>query len=192
MRDFLISIWFIIDPLYLKCTRLTFPSCKERNIFRVRLTKYKGRNIILSDGTLINKNDTLVKIHLHNVRLLKEFRNINSEIRKAKMIYRYVQMSLPGIENYIQNHTHSKKIKGIVGITMLIKGSERLGFEIIDISHPIYKWFKRFAFLPIEILSSKKTSAWDVLKHHNPSYLFMSTNKLSKYVQAWSEKNSLL
>ncbi|USK57245.1 hypothetical protein LIS82_12585 [Cytobacillus solani] len=188
MRDFFISIWSIIDPLYFQCTRLTYPSCKEGNIFRVRLTKYKGRNIILSDGTLINKNDTLVKIHLHNVRLLKEFKNINSEIRKAKMIYKYVQMSLPEIENYIQNHTHSKKIKGIIGITMLNKGCERLGFEIFEISHPIYKWFKRISFLPIEILSSKNTSDWYVLKLHNPSYLFMSINKLSKYVQTMSEK----
>ena len=113
MRDYLISIWSLIDPLYYCCSRLSYPPCKEGNIFRVRLTKYKGRNIVLSDGTQINKNDTLVKIHLHNVRLLKELKNIKSEIKKAKMIYRYVQKSLPGIEIYIRNHCHSDKIKGI-------------------------------------------------------------------------------
>ncbi|MCQ6277341.1 hypothetical protein JMM81_20935 [Bacillus sp. V3B] len=178
MRDYLISIWGLIDPLYYHCTRLTYLPTKEDNIFRVRLTKYKGRNIVLSDGTQIKKNDALVKIHLHNVRLLKEFKSMNSEIKKAKMIYNYVKRSLPGIDLYIQNHSHSSEIKGIIGITTLNKGCERLGFEIFDISHPIYKWFKQIAFSPIEMISSQN-SFLHVLKHHKPSYLLMSTDKLS-------------
>ena len=104
MRGYIISIWRLIDPFYYFCTRLTYLPSKEKKVMylRIKLTKYKGRNIVLSDGTQINKNDTLVKIHLHNVRLLKELKNIKSEIKKAKMIYRYVQKSLPGIEIYIQ------------------------------------------------------------------------------------------
>jgi hypothetical protein len=181
MRGYLISIWSLIDPLYYFCTRLTdLPSEeKEGNIFRIRLTKYKGRKIVLSDGTRINKNDTLVKIHLHNVRLLKELKNIKSEIKKAKIIYHYVKKSLPGIEIYIRNQSQSDEIKGIIGITSLNKGCERLGFELVDISHPIYKWFKRFSFLSIGILSSQNSSILHILKHQQPKYLFMSTKKLS-------------
>lgn len=178
MRDNLIYIWGLIDPLYYHCTRLTYLPTREDNIFRVRLTKYKGRNIVLSDGTQINKNDTLVKIHLHNVRLLNEFKNLNSEMKKAKMIYSYVKRSLAGVDIYIQNHPHSSEIKGIIGITTLNKGCERLGFEVLGISHPIYKWFKRIAFLPIDMISSQN-SFLHILKHHKPSYLLMSTDKLS-------------
>ena len=43
--------------------------------------------MLLSDGTQINTNDTLVKIHLHNVRLLKEIKNMNSKLKKAKVIF---------------------------------------------------------------------------------------------------------
>jgi hypothetical protein len=179
MRDYLISIWDFFDPFYFSCTRLTYLEPKEDNIFRVRLTKYKGKDMVLSDGTRINKNDILVKIHLHNVRLLKELNNIKSEIRKAKMIYRYVKKSLPGIDQFIQGHIDSNKIKGIIGITSLSKGSERLGFDVIDISHPIYEWFKRFAFLPIEILSGENSSVLYILRKHKPRYLMMSANKLS-------------
>ena len=178
MRDYLISFWSFIDPIYYHCSRLTYLSFSKGNIFRVRLTKYKGRNIVLSDGTQINKNDTLVKIHLHNVRLLKEFKNINSELKRAKIIYKYVQWSLPGIDSYIQNHTEAHNIKGIIGITTLNKGCERLGFEVFEISHPIYKWIKQMAFLPIEMMSSKN-SVLHVMKHYQPKYLFMSTQKLS-------------
>src|SRR4051812_8473766 len=167
MRGYIISIWRLIDPFYYFCTRLTYlpGKDKEGNVFRIKLTKYKGRNIVLSDGTQINKNDTLVKIHLHNVRVLKELKDIKSGIKKAKVIYHYVQKSLPGIEIYIQNCSHSQEIKGIIGITLLNKGSERLGFEVFDISHPIYKRFKRLSFLPIGILSSQNTSIRYILKH---------------------------
>ncbi|WP_428911492.1 YkoP family protein [Niallia sp. Krafla_26] len=178
MRDYIISVWSWMDPLYYHFTRLTFPA-KEGNIFRVRLTKYKGRNFVLSDGTEINKNDLLLKIHLHNIRLLKEFKSLTSELKKAKLIYNYVQRSMPEIDLYIQNHPKSNKIKGVIGITILNKGCERLGFEVFDLSHPVYRWFKQIAFLPIGILSSRNVSVSHILKNHKPSYLFMSTKKLS-------------
>lgn len=181
MRGYVLSIWSLLDPIYFHCSRLTFPPRvgTENSILRIRITKYKGRNTTLSDGTTIQKNDLMVKIHLHNVKLLKELKEIKSEIKKGKMIYRYVQKSLPGVEAYIRNSPYANEIKGIIGITLLSKGCERLGFEIIEITHPIYKWFKRMAFLPIGILSSPKSSIWQMLKEQCPHYLMMSTNKLS-------------
>lgn len=190
MKGYVLSIWSLIDPIYYFCTRLTIPPYEgiEGNIFRIRLTRYKGRNIVLSDGTQVNKNDTLVKIHLHNVRIMKEFRNTKSELKKAKIIYRNIQKSLPGVELYIRNSCCSHEIKGIIGITLLNKGYERLGFEIFGISNPIYKWFKWLSFLPIEILFTQKNSFWHIFKHRKPNYLLMSTNKLSKMYHSRGEK----
>ena len=180
LRNYLISIWSVFDPIYYYFTAKTNLSSKEGNIFRVRLTKYKGKNFVLSDGTKINKNDLLVKIHLHNSKLLKEFKNMKSELKKARMIYKYVRNSLPEMDHYIQNHPYSSKIKGIIGISTLYKGSEKLGFEVFDLSNPFYKWFKQIALLPIGMLSSEKITILTIWKTHKPSYLFMSTEKLSK------------
>lgn len=176
MRAYILSVWHKLDPYYFSCTRLKYVT--EDNIFRIRLTKYKGRNITLSDGTEINKNDVLVKIHLHNVRLLMEVRDIKSELKKAKLIYRYVQNSLPGLEFYIRSHFRSYNVKGIVGITLLSKGCERLGFEIIEIINPIYKWYKTLSFLPIGILSHDR-SKWNDMIAQKPNYLFMSIARLT-------------
>lgn len=182
MKNYLISIWYLVDPIYYFCSRLSHVSCHagERNIFRIKLTKYKGRNIILSDGTQINKNDLLVKIHLHNARLLMELKNIKSEIKKAKKIYYYVQNSLPGIDTYIWNHSKSNKIKGIIGISLLNKGADRLGFEVFDITSNMYKCFKWLSFMPIGLLSNQY-SFLHILKHQEPKYLFMSAKKLSEW-----------
>ncbi|MEH7125787.1 hypothetical protein V7127_21485 [Bacillus sp. JJ1773] len=189
MRGYVLSIWNWFDPIYYFFSRLTLLPCEgaKSNIFRIRITKYKGRNVVLSDGTRINKNDTLVKIHLHNAKLLIELKDIKSDLKKAKFMYQYVQKSLPEVENYIRECRQAYMVKGIVGITMLNKGCERLGFEVVDIYSPIYKWFKWFAFLPIELLSNKQTT-WESLKNQKPNYLFMSTNKLSEmYRNSMSE-----
>ncbi|NSL51080.1 hypothetical protein HR057_04780 [Bacillus sp. P2(2020)] len=187
MRGYVLSIWSLIDPIYYYCTRLTYLPRQgaESNIFRVRLTKYKGREIVLSDGTEIKKNDTLVKVHLHNVKLLKEIIHIKNEIKKAKIIYRHVQNSLPGLAEFIQRADRSDEIKGVIGITFLNKGCERLGFEVVDITSHIYKGFKWCTFLPIELISSGN-SVRHILQHHSPKYLFMSKGKL---LNLYGEKN---
>lgn len=180
MKGYILTVWDMVDPLYYACSRLKYIPGDKTNIFRVRLTKYKGRSIVLSDGTSIKKNDLLLKIHLHNVRVLRELQDIKSELRKAKTLYRHVQNSLPGLDVYIREHFQAYDVKGIIGITWLNKGYERLGFEIIDIVNPYYKWFKTISFLPIGYLSHSEMTMIQMVKTQRPSYLFMSREKLRK------------
>ncbi|SFD65892.1 hypothetical protein SAMN05428981_1011317 [Bacillus sp. OV194] len=57
LRFDFISAWNMIDPLYFFFTRLQYLEQTRVNttIFRVRLTRYKGRAVVLSDGTCIKK-----------------------------------------------------------------------------------------------------------------------------------------
>ena len=161
MKQRLIQVWATLDSLYLFCTRL---ECLEKitgnsNAFRVRLTRYKGSEVILSDGTLIKKNDLLVKIHLHNVRILKEMQCIDGNFKKSLFLYNKVQASLPDLAFFIINHNNKDQIKGIIGITMIAKGYRRLGFESFSLTSHSYLWFKRIAHYPIHLLSSSKPSS---------------------------------
>ncbi|RBW68326.1 YkoP family protein [Bacillus taeanensis] len=179
MKDHLLTIWNILDPIYYMFTRLTYLDKGmdgKNNIFRVRLTRYRGRNVTLFDGTQIKKNDLLVKIHLHNVRLIHEMKHIKGEIRKGRFICKCVESSLPGLVTYINSHEKNGEIKGIVGITSLTTGSRRLGFESFYIINPFYKWFKSIAHLPICLLSS--VSSFSAIKKQFPKYLFMSKEML--------------
>lgn len=181
VKGYLISLWSLIDPFYFFFSRLTYPPFvdKQDNILRIRLTKYKGRDVTLSDGTTIRKNDILVKIHLHNVRLLRELKDMKSELKRVKTILNYVQKSLPGVEGFVRTNPRCAEIKGILGITSRARGSERIGFEVFDIVHPLYKWFKALAFLPISYISTRGASFKEILKDYQPKYLFMSVEKLT-------------
>lgn len=66
------------------------------------------------------------------------------------MTYRMIHESLPCIYRYIKVHKHGAEIKGLIGITLLHKGSRKLGFETIPIQNRYYKLkellFFRFIF----------------------------------------------
>lgn len=175
MKSYILFLWRFIDPFYFHCTRLRYLD-PEQNVLRVRLTRYKGKSVVLSDGSRINKNDLLIKIHLHNIRLLKEMQYIKSELKKTRHVYKKIEKSLPELATYIRAHQKSPEIKGIIGITALNRGSGRLGFEKADITNRLYKFFKQLALVPICYLSVEEPRK--ALKRHRPSYLFMSKNKL--------------
>ncbi len=181
LKHCFLQVWGICDHIYLLCTRL---QCLEHisnnyNILRVRLTHYKGHDVVLLDGTMIKKNDLLVKIHLHNVRLLKEMKCLDQSINKSIYLYKKVQQSLPDLAIFIIQHKQSDQIKGIIGITMIDKGFKRLGFEPASLSSLPYLWFKRLALYPIHFLSSSKPST--KRKHTpTPQYLFMSKDGICK------------
>lgn len=184
MKRRIIQVWSYLDPIYIIFTRL---QCLEqltgnRNIFRIRLTRYKGRDVTLSDGTSIRKNDLLIKIHLHNVRILKDMQHFD-DFKKSIFLYKWVQQSLPDLAFYVIHHKKYDEIKGIIGITLIDKGYKRLGFDTLSCSSRIYYWFKRLALYPIHYLSIPQTNTKKKnISTTSPRYLFMSKNVLcNKY-----------
>ncbi|KKI90331.1 hypothetical protein WQ54_20400 [Bacillus sp. SA1-12] len=176
MRSYLLTFWNILDPLYFLLTRLNYID-RHSNIFRVRITKYKGKAVVLSDGTMINKNDTLLKIHLHNVKLLNELKNVKCSVRRGRIIFQKVHMSMPLIAEYIHNHKDRNDIKGVIGITMLYKGADKLGFETVRPNSSLYIFYKWLTQAPLFLLSAERAN---IFKIPDPYYLFMSKEKLEQ------------
>jgi hypothetical protein len=179
MKSYLLGVWNMIDPVYYTFSRLRYvPDTSQHNtVFRVRLTRYKGSAITLSDGASIQKNDILLKIHLHNVKMLNELNMITSDMKRAVFIYHSVKKSLPKLTEYLMLHPQYKEIKAIIGITSLYKGSARLGFDIVSIQNKYYRMYKKITFLPINLVAGNK-------RYEDPVYLFMSKDKLNKKYSA--------
>ncbi|WP_260412211.1 hypothetical protein [Alkalihalobacillus sp. TS-13] len=177
IRSYAMTIWSLWDPVYYSFTRLTYieDESPQKCIFRVRLTKYKGAPTILNDGTRINKNDLMIKIHLHNVRLIKEMNHLKNDFQKGIHFYRCVQQSMPFLAAYVEGHEQSSEIKGIIGITLLNQGTQKLGFESFSFKSKLYRIFKMVALLPISLVSNQSK---DSLFGTEPRYLMMSKDKL--------------
>src|SRR5699024_3174219 len=173
MKRFLLSLWNMIDPVYFHCTRLCYVPENEKNntVFRVRLTRYKGRSTVLDDGTPIKKNDVLLKIHLHNVRMLTKLYAIHSEMKRAAYLYHLIKKSLPSLAQFMMEHKKYSDIQAIIGITSLYRGANRLRFEKVLIKSSYYRTFKKCTFFLINLLANSSTP-------NPPVYLFMSKSKL--------------
>lgn len=183
LRLTILWIWKLIDPLFYLCSRLHYINDDKNNqsVFRVRITKYKGENFILSDGTMINRNDLLLKIHLHNVRLLNEYIKIKNDLIRTRLMYRLVLHSMPVLASYLKGHPAEAKIKGIIGITTINKGVRSLGFDCFPPANRLYKYVKKLGQLPISLLSS---SSYKHFQKNRLTYLFLSKEKLyNKYGQ---------
>nr|WP_251032305.1 hypothetical protein [Mesobacillus foraminis] len=136
---------------------------------------------MLSDGVTISKKDFLLKIHLHNIRLLLESPGNSNELSKGRGIFSQVY-SMPLLAEFILNHPEEARIKGIIGITLINKGFGPL-FECIQPENKLYNWFKKTQQLPIYLLSCSKVSVSNIKSHH-PVYLMMPKGKLmEKYKQ---------
>lgn len=184
IRGYALSIWRTLDPIYYLFTRLTYLGMDEDSsecVFRVRLTRYKGRTVMLKDGTEIKKNDLLVKIHLHNVKLIKDLHHIDNDFKKVVCLFHKVQASLPHVARYLEKHKDCREIKGIIGITLLDRGCQKLGFEPYIIQNKWYRLFKLSSLIPIAILSSNKEKRFFTLKPH---YLMMSKTQLFNRYQS--------
>ncbi len=185
LKRVFLSLWTIVDPIYYAFSNLTYvepatsqaSSC-EKNVFRVRTLRYRGESLKLEDGTVIKKNDLLMKIHLHNIMLLKDLLIINSHVVKARNLYRMIEQSMPGLAQYIKNHPQCSEIRGIMGITTLNRGCKELGFEVFPIEHELYKLFKATTLLPIHMITHPQP--FKMIEKHVPCYLVMSKFNLFK------------
>ncbi|MBM7643954.1 hypothetical protein JOD45_000145 [Scopulibacillus daqui] len=189
LRRLALTLWNIVDPIYYSFSHLNDIGKNERksNIFRVKLTRYKGRDVTFPDGTEIRKNDLVVKIHLHNAKLLMEMHVLKNDIQRILHLYKQIKGSLPGVAKFVNEHPLNAHIKGIVGITMLNSRCEKLSFVKVEISSKCYKIFKYLAFLPIHLLSTSKISI-SKLKKHPPAYLFMTKQTLLERYLVKSKK----
>ncbi|MFG6113571.1 YkoP family protein [Halobacillus sp. MO56] len=180
MRQYIVDIWTLFDPIYYRIARLTYIKPNNttiKNVFRVRIADYKGEMVILKDGTRIQKHDKVLKIHLHNIRLINEMRKMDNEIHKAMHIYKSVRESLPDLADYIRKHQQNSKITGVMGITAIHKGCHRLGFETAAITNPYYRFMKFLSFIAISTLCMRPPSL-GYLKNHQPNYIFISKEQL--------------
>lgn len=177
VKSYVLNIWNILDPIYYSLTRLTYVGAKsDNNIFRVRLTRFRGKGGTLADGTRLQKGDLLLKIHLHNVVLLRALSSMNSDLQRGRYIYQAIERSLPGIADYVQSHPESERIRGIVGISILNKGCKPLGFDTFPIASPWFRLLKWATILPIYLLSV--TQPLKTFKKQSPKYIVMSKNTL--------------
>ena len=103
-------------------------------LLSVRLRRYRGRALMLNDGTCIRPGDAIGEIHFHN-GVLKELvaaRDGPAQAGFAALrVLKELKRSLGELARWAA--THQEGVKAVMGITVLHRGAERLGFTLCEL-----------------------------------------------------------
>jgi hypothetical protein len=119
----------------------------DRDLLFVRMCRYKGREAIeLDDGTVIQRGDQLLEIHLNNEQLLALHGQAHSEMQLAKLLVKEMRRALRVVATHL-NHPDHEAVKALYGISLINRGIGPLGFRKVSMSRGLFalatKWYLR-------------------------------------------------
>lgn len=147
----MLTLWGIWDRIYHCCRRLNYIQ-QEQNIFRYTILPYNGEMLKTNNGYIIQKGDLVIRLHIHNYLLAKRSVGIHSDVQIGLTLVREVKRSLPQLASVVKSHPKKREIKGIVGTTLLFKGSGQLGFSMSPVPNVWYFRFKRWYLTLLKIV----------------------------------------
>lgn len=144
-KKILRQLWQVWEFTFAKLARLK--PVGSNNLFRLAVRKHRGQVMQLPDGTLLKPGDEIGELHFDNIRLQK----INTTARSIEQVgvklLREARKSLPLLARVVAQDPSYQRVKAFVGITMIYRGSAKLGFYIYDLSpmsRPVVTWYQRW------------------------------------------------
>ncbi|ANE47222.1 xylanase deacetylase [Paenibacillus swuensis] len=130
-KRLLIGLWLSWEKVFHVLARLDTLETEEP-IFHIRKRNYSGKPVMLRDGEEIREGDAYVELHFDNQRL-KEFSLASrSSLHLAIRFVRAVEQALPLMASRLAADPEYQGAKALLGISMIHRGSEHLGFDVKD------------------------------------------------------------
>lgn len=131
-RRIWLEMW---EKLFARLARIQRLSDNGRpTVFRLALRRYRGRPLVLPDGTTLTSRQPVLELHLDNDYLQELAAGAGSPERVALRTLRAVQQSLPALARHIEQNPELSRVRALVGITILHRGAEKLGFGVYPLT----------------------------------------------------------
>lgn len=140
MKRIVLFSWGFIDRII---RRFTWIKDIEdgKFIWRLALRRYHGQEWLMQDGSLLKKGDYYIELHLNNDHLLSLIGENSSIERVAIIIIREIRNGLPKLARLMKDDTKYGKAKVLLGITLLHRGTVRLGFTAYELKLGLFRMF---------------------------------------------------
>jgi peptidoglycan/xylan/chitin deacetylase (PgdA/CDA1 family) len=143
-KQLLVFSWMLWEKLFLKLFRVVAIDL-ENPLLKVRVREYTGsQTITLDDGEQIFKGDLVAELHLDNRILFQLSTHAASEVQLAIQIIRKMEIFMPQVNLLLQNDPLWHNVKGLYGISLIHRGSKKLGFSVIDLPKGIFSFSTKF------------------------------------------------
>ncbi|OPX88388.1 MAG: hypothetical protein A4E53_02026 [Pelotomaculum sp. PtaB.Bin104] len=140
-------LWGWIDRIIRRLSGIRELGDGKASIWRLALRRYRGQDWAMKDGTLLRKGDYYLEIHINNDRLLALIDQNTSVERMGIIALREVCNGLPEVAKLMQSGQRYGMAKVLLGITLLHRGTERVGFTAYDLKPGFFRtvtgWYEK-------------------------------------------------
>jgi peptidoglycan/xylan/chitin deacetylase (PgdA/CDA1 family) len=143
-KQALVFTWMLWERLFIKFFHIV---AIDRNnpLLKMRIREYTGSQpITLEDGEQIRKGDRVAELHFDNRILFQLSADAPNEMQLAIQIIRQTEQFMPQINSMLQNNPLFHDVKGLYGISLIHRGSKKLGFSVIDLPQGAFSFLTQF------------------------------------------------
>jgi peptidoglycan-N-acetylglucosamine deacetylase len=142
-KRILVWLWFQWESLFhiLFRVRQIDPANK---MYYCRVKTYHGQAMLLDDGEQIRDGDRIIELHFNNRMLFHMLTETGSMVQLAVGMIRTTKQTLPILLKQIEHDPNMGNIKGIYGITMIHRGTQKLGFTIVELPTGIFSYLTKY------------------------------------------------
>ncbi|MCC3378864.1 polysaccharide deacetylase family protein [Paenibacillus farraposensis] len=130
--------WLFYERLFHTLFRLR-PVRKENTIFYYRRGTYHGPNVNMENDRWLKKGDPIIELHFDNQMLYRLGSTAKSVVHLAIQLIRIVKQQLPDLADQLVHDSRMNDVKAIYGVSMINRGSEKLGFQVRELPKGLHK-----------------------------------------------------
>lgn len=146
-RGFL-RFWPFYEKLYGPFHRTMAIPGAPRDMLRVRFIRFRGRPIDLPDGTHVARGDRVAELHFHNSTIMRAARSTFAGIVRG------VTEDMRALAAWTGGPDFPADVRALYGVTILSRGTRRLGFTTRDQPLTIHTRLERFFMMGLLVIYS--------------------------------------
>lgn len=142
-KRIVVALWMCWERGFVKLMRVK-PVDHDNTLLQLRVTEYRGKQTIhLPDGERIEQGDRIAELHLDNHLLYQLGSSATSTVHLAIQLVRRTELLMPQIIRLLQTDPDYKDVKGLYGISIIHRGTRKLGFTVLDLPKGIFSSLTR-------------------------------------------------
>lgn len=104
----------------------------DHHFFHLRKCRYNGEPLLLGEGVMLRKGDYIAELHFDNELFSRWTIMSRSMVQIALRIVREMKVTMPYIAKKVREEKRYQDVKALYGVTMVHKGAESFGFQILE------------------------------------------------------------
>lgn len=166
-------------------------------IWRFALRRYYGKDWILREGFTLKAGDVYLELHINNDHLSRLLDKKMSFERIAVRAIREVRSGYPVLAKMLRDNEEFKNVKALLGITLLHRAAESLGFTSFEMKPGLFRTFTNW--YELLVLGMYNPGGFRALKKYRnklyPKYVVATREEFMRLyppVETWDAGNKLL